>query len=111
MAEPSSVGAGCTVRGTVRGPGPLEVGGTVRGHIDVPGGLTILSGAEVQAEVRTGPALLHGVLRGRLDGSQVDLKASSVLEGSVSTDQITVEEGATVRVEIRMKLDLPPEVG
>jgi cytoskeletal protein CcmA (bactofilin family) len=109
MAEPSTIGADCTVRGTLRGSAALDVEGTVVGRIEGPEGLTVAAGARVDAEVQAGHAHLAGELSGQVQAQRVEVKAGAKVQGEVETDTLSIEEGATVRFETRMKLDLPPD--
>lgn len=110
MAEPSTVGSGCTVRGTVRGAGSLQVEGRIEGQVDVTESVLVLPGSEVHADVKSAGTQVQGSLRGTVEGDRIDLKSTAVVQGELRAETLSVEEGATVRSRVRMKLDLPGDL-
>ena len=92
MAETYTLGEGIQIRGTVTGDGDLVVQGRIEGEIAIGKRLTLVSGANVQANVQAAEVVLSEV---------------ASLVGDVRTARLVIEDGARLSGSIDMEVALP----
>ncbi|MEZ4295629.1 MAG: polymer-forming cytoskeletal protein, partial [Polyangiaceae bacterium] len=66
MASQSVIGAGTTIRGTIRGDVDIEILGSVEGSVLVQGEVIIGETALIKSDVRARRVIVRGAVRGNV---------------------------------------------
>ena len=104
------IGEGMTVKGDLRGAGPVVVLGRFEGDIVVDGTITVGEGGYVDANISAGTIVIDGVVRGNLSAdTNVEIGATGSLTGSVKSAALSTSIGATVKSEIWLERSVKPE--
>lgn len=102
MADTAHIGKSVIIRGELSGSEDLYFDGEIEGSIDLNGhSLTIGPNGRIRANLHAKSVVVHG----RVDGNvrvedRVELKASAVLSGDISTQRIAIEDGAFLKGSI-----------
>jgi cytoskeletal protein CcmA (bactofilin family) len=81
----------------------VRLDGTFRGEITSRDTLIVGKTAELQAEVTVGTLIISGRLKGNVKASlRVELRAPAIIEGTIDTPVLVVEEGVTFNGSITM---------
>ena len=109
FTEASHIGKSFVIKGEVSGSENVYVAGEVEGSIELlDSNLTVGPEARIHADVQAGSIVVQGRVEGALYGiKRVDLKASAVLVGDVQTPLIAIEEGASLKGNVRVGKDIP----
>ncbi len=111
----SVIASGARVVGDVHASGVIHVAGSVVGNVRADRQVLVAKGGVVDGDIETPEAVIGGEVRGPVRASQrVDVQASATLHGTITSPRLTVEEGATLDVELHMSesaalLDLPSD--
>ena len=82
--------------------------GVVVGNVSAGGRLLVAKGGTIDGEVVAAEAVVAGEVRGPVRASsRVDVQASGVIFGTVTTPRIAIEEGATLDVQLFMRQRQP----
>jgi cytoskeletal protein CcmA (bactofilin family) len=115
--ETAHLGKSVIIRGELTGSEDLFVDGQVEGTIELKGNrLTVGPNGQVKANVNARAVVVHGKLNGNIQASdRVDFKQSAVVLGDVTTQRISIEDGAYFKggVDIQKeatKVEAKPEV-
>jgi cytoskeletal protein CcmA (bactofilin family) len=107
MSAPMSVGLAqigksVVIKGELSGSEDLYVDGQVEGSIALKGNsLTVGPNGQVKASVDAKTIIVQGKLEGNVQASdRVDLRKSAVVTGDISTQRISIEEGAYLKGKI-----------
>jgi cytoskeletal protein CcmA (bactofilin family) len=94
--EITVIGHGSLMEGTLAVEHPIHVEGTFRGQLKTPTSLVVGEAGELESDdLDVGEAVIHGKVTGRVKASgKVHLGATAILQGSVETLRLIVEEGA-----------------
>ena len=104
------IGEGMTVKGDLRGAGPVVVFGRFEGDIAVDGTITVGEGGYVDANISASTIVIDGVVRGNLSAdTNVEIGATGSLTGSVKSAALSTSIGATVKSEIWLERSVKPE--
>ena len=104
------IGEGVTLKGEMRGSGPIVVLGRFEGDIAVEGTITVGEGGYVDANINAGTIVIDGVVRGNLSAdTNVEIGSTGSLTGSVKSAAMTASTGATVKSEIWLEHAAKPE--
>ena len=104
------IGEGMTVKGDLRGAGPVVVLGRFEGDIAVDGTITVGEGGYVDANISASTIVIDGVVRGNLSAdTNVEIGATGSLTGSVKSAALSTSIGATVKSEIWLERSVKPE--
>ena len=91
-ASPSTLGGGITIKGELRGEGPLTV---------LDGTLHVGPEARVDANITARAIVIAGVVRGNLSAdTRVEIPPTGALTGTVKSGSFTAADGARVKGEI-----------
>jgi len=100
-ASPSTLGGGITIKGELRGEGPLTVLGQFEGDIVLDGTLHVGPEARVDANITARAIVIAGVVRGNLSAdTRVEILPTGALTGTVKSGSFTAADGARVKGEI-----------
>ena len=96
-----------SIRGSIVGDDDLVVEGQIEGSVRIEGALTIGKEAQLKADIAAKSVAISGSVEGAVDANEsVTIDADSVLIGSVTTQRLTIEEGATIKGRIDMDFDI-----
>jgi cytoskeletal protein CcmA (bactofilin family) len=95
-AELAHIGKSVLIKGELSGSEDLYLDGEVEGSVDLKqNSLTVGPNGRVRANIRAREVIVHGKVEGNIQGDEkVELKKSAVLVGDISTQRITIEDGA-----------------
>jgi len=100
MSTPASglaqIGKSVVIKGELSGSEDLYLDGQVEGSIALKGNsLTVGPNGQVRASVDAKGVVVQGKLEGNIQASdRVDLRKSAIVTGDISTQRISIEEGA-----------------
>ena len=92
-AEASLVGDGLRVEGNIASEGDLLVEGEIQGDVAVRK-VTVGPGGHVEGKVTAEEIMVHGRLTGGLAGKTVTLCKTSLVDGDVEYENLSIESGA-----------------
>jgi cytoskeletal protein CcmA (bactofilin family) len=99
--SPSTIGNGITIKGELRGEGPLTVLGQFEGDIVLDGTLHVGPEARVDANITARVIVIAGVVHGNLSAdTRVEVLSTGALTGTVKSGSFTAADGARVKSEI-----------
>ncbi len=98
VAKESVISADLSIEGKIEGAGHVRIAGKFKGDVNVKGDLTVEPGAKLNGSVRAEKVTLSGELEGNIESARrVDLLATSVMNGDIKADDLTIATGARVR--------------
>jgi cytoskeletal protein CcmA (bactofilin family) len=101
LVSPSTIGGGMTIKGELRGEGPLTVLGQFEGDIVLDGTLHVGPEARVDANITARAIVIAGVVHGNLSAdTRVEILPTGALTGTVKSGSFTAADGARVKGEI-----------
>src|SRR5712671_6599959 len=109
----SIIGTGMRVVGDISAEGVVKIEGTVVGTVQAAKQVLVAKGGEVEGDVVSREAIIGGEVRGGIYAEErVELQATSVVHGDVSTKRLFVQEGGEINGVLRMGEDAgqPPQV-
>ncbi len=88
------VGEGVDFKGIISYKGTVRIDGTLEGEIHTTGTLLVGRGAVINARVEAGIIISQGKIVGNIvAGEKIQLNSPAVLNGSVRTPSLSMEEG------------------
>lgn len=101
-ADLAQIGKSVVIKGELTGSEDLYVDGQVEGTISLKNNsLTVGPHGQVKASVEAKGLIVQGKLEGNILASdRVDLRKSAVVTGDISTQRISIEEGAYLKGKI-----------
>jgi len=107
------VGKGVDFKGTISYSGPVKIDGYLDGEIDSDGVLLIGEEAVIQAKVTARTIVCKGKITGDIVAkARVELRAPAVINGSIQTPILFIEDGVLFNGAIEMAhgvCDIPRE--
>jgi len=102
--ETAFFGNKLAVKGKVHGNGNLIIMGTLEGEFDLNGEIVIAPSAVVNAEIKALTLTVSGSVKGNLTAREkISLEKSAVVNGRLTTQRLSMAEGAAFNGEIEMK--------
>lgn len=105
----AQIGKSVVIKGELSGSEDLYVDGQVEGSISLKNfSLTVGPNGQVKATVEAKVLVVQGKLEGNVMASdRVELRKSAIITGDITTQRISIEEGAYLRgkVDIQGKAD------
>ncbi len=103
------IGKGSVIEGSLQVEGEIRIDGTVKGKISSTGSLTVGNGGIIEADLDTKVAVIGGNVTGNILASdKIELQSKAVVEGEITTKNLTVEEGAVFQGKCNMKDTIQP---
>jgi cytoskeletal protein CcmA (bactofilin family) len=108
MGTPASslaqIGKSVVIKGELSGSEDLYLDGQVEGSIALKGNsLTVGPNGHVRASVEAKGVVVQGKLDGNIQASdRVDLRKSAVVNGDISAQHISIEEGAFLKGKVEI---------
>ncbi len=105
--EVAHIGKAVLIKGELSGSEDLYLDGEVEGTIELDrNSLTIGPNARIRAHIHAREVILHGKVDGNVQGTdRVELRRSAVLVGDISTQRVSIEDGAYFKGTIDIKRD------
>ncbi len=88
------------VMGDVHCAGVLRVAGTVIGKVSADSQVLVAKGGRVEGAVQAAEAVLNGEVTGPIVADRVEIQASSVIRGEITTSCFMIHEGAVLDVDV-----------
>jgi cytoskeletal protein CcmA (bactofilin family) len=110
-SEVAHIGKAVIIKGELSGSEDLYLDGEVEGTIELHhNSLTVGPNARIRAHVHAREVVIHGKVDGNVHGAErVELRRSAVLVGDVTTERISVEDGAYFKGNIDVQREAKPE--
>jgi len=107
--EVTLIGKSVVIKGELSCSEDLYIDGQVEGTIDPKGHrLTIGPNGRVKANVNACAVIVQGKLEGNIQASdRVDLKQSAVVMGDITTQRISIDEGAYFKGSVNVQKEAP----
>jgi cytoskeletal protein CcmA (bactofilin family) len=105
------IGKSVLIKGQLSGSEDLYLDGEVEGTIELEKNtLTIGPNSKIRAHVNAREVIIHGKVDGNIIASaKVELKRTAVLVGDISTQRITIEDGAFFKGAIDIQREAKPD--
>lgn len=97
------VGEGYIFSGEIRGTSVIRIEGKVIGNIHVEGGVVLGENGNIEGDIFTKSAIIHGTLNGNIKAVQLEIKKSGCINGDITTDTLEIELGAKYNGKLNMK--------
>jgi cytoskeletal protein CcmA (bactofilin family) len=103
--EMTRIGKSIAIKGELSCSEDLYIDGRVEGTVDPKGNrLTIGPNGSVKANVSARAVIVQGKLEGTIHASdRVDLKESAIVVGDITTQRISIEEGAHLKGSVNIQ--------
>ena len=102
--EVAFVGKDVEFKGIITYSGTVRIDGSLDGEIHTDGGLLVGPEAVIKAKVSAGSVVCQGTIRGDIQASdQIVLRAPAVVQGSLITPVLSMEEGVVFNGTLEMK--------
>ncbi len=88
------------VLGDVHCAGVVRVAGTVIGDVSADSQVLVAEGGRVEGAVQAVEAVLNGDVNGPIVADRVEIKASAVIRGEITTSCFMIHEGAVLDVDV-----------
>jgi cytoskeletal protein CcmA (bactofilin family) len=101
-ADLAQIGKSVVIKGDLSGSEDLYVDGQVEGSISLKNNsLTVGPNGQIKAAVEAKGVVVQGKLEGNVQASdRVELRKTAVVTGDISTQRISIEEGAYLKGKI-----------
>lgn len=102
--EVAFVGKDVEFKGVITYSGTVRIDGALEGEIHTDGGLLVGPEAILKAKVTAGTVVCQGTIMGDIEATtQIVLRAPAVVEGSLTTPILSMEEGVLFNGKLEMK--------
>jgi len=103
--EMTGIGKSVVIKGELSCSEDLYMDGQVEGTIELKGNrLTIGPNGSVKANISTCTVVVQGKLEGTIHASdRVDLKQSAIVVGDITTQRISIDEGAYLKGSVNIQ--------
>lgn len=109
--EVAFVGKDVEFKGIITYTGTVRIDGSLDGEIHTDGGLVVGPEAVLRAKVSAGTVVCHGTIHGDIQAKdQIVLCAPAVVQGSLTTPVLSMEEGVVFNGTLEMKPQANVEV-
>ena len=111
--EMTRIGKSIVIKGELSCSEDLYIDGQVEGTIDPKGNRLIIGpNGSIKANVSARAVIVQGKVEGTLHASdRVDLKQSAIVVGNITTQRISIEEGAHLKGSINIQKEAPKKEG
>jgi cytoskeletal protein CcmA (bactofilin family) len=108
--EVAFVGKDVEFKGVITYSGTVRIDGALDGEIHTDGGLLVGPEAVIKAKVTAGTVVCHGSITGDIQAAnQIVLCAPAVVQGSLTTPVLSMEEGVVFNGTLEMKAQAKAE--
>jgi cytoskeletal protein CcmA (bactofilin family) len=100
----SILAAGTRVSGELEVDGVIKIEGCVEGTVKAQGQVLVVKGGKVEGDIIARQVVIGGEVKGGIMADErVEVQATSVVNGDITTPQITVLEGGKINGNIHME--------
>ena len=101
------IGKAVLIKGELSGSEDLYLDGEVEGTIELDrNSVTVGPNARIRAHIHAREVIIHGKVDGNIQGTdRVELRRTAVLVGDISTQRVSIEDGAYFKGGIDIKRD------
>jgi cytoskeletal protein CcmA (bactofilin family) len=105
----SIIASGTTITGDVKTDGTVKVEGEVLGNVHAGQQVLLARGSRVKGDVHSREAVIGGIVEGAIRATErVEIQATAVVQGDVTTQRIVIAEGGQVNGGLEMTKKGPP---
>ncbi len=98
------IGPGVEFKGVISYQGSVQIDGRLDGELHTEGTLLVGEQAVITAKISAGSVISRGEIKGDIIAKEkVQLLATAVMEGSLNTPQLSMENGVVLNGTIEMK--------
>ncbi|MGB0909175.1 MAG: bactofilin family protein [Nitrospirales bacterium] len=98
------IGPGVDFKGEIFYEGSVQIDGTLEGQIHTEGVLLVGEQAVINAKVHAGSVISKGKVNGNIvAGKQVQLLSTAIMDGSLTTPELSMEIGVVFNGDISMR--------
>ena len=109
--EGSSIGKGTLVRGDVAGADALSIEGRLEGRLQLSAHLTVEPTGQLDAEVWTESAAIHGTATGAIEArASIVVSSVATVRAALRAPRVVLEDGARFSGDIEMDFEVPEAV-
>jgi cytoskeletal protein CcmA (bactofilin family) len=109
--EVAFVGKDVEFKGILTYSGTVRIDGSLDGEIHTDGGLLVGPEAVIKAKVSAGTVVCQGTIQGDIQAKdQIVLRAPAVVQGSLTTPGLSMEEGVVFNGTLEMKPQAKAEI-
>lgn len=109
--EVAFVGKDVEFKGILTYSGTVRIDGFLDGELHTDGGLLVGPEAVIKAKVSAGTVVCQGTIHGDIQAKdQIVLRAPAIVQGSLITPVLSMEEGVVFNGTLEMKAQAQPEV-
>jgi cytoskeletal protein CcmA (bactofilin family) len=103
--EQATIGRSLIIKGEISGTEALYIDGRVEGKITLTNNrVTIGRNGVVQADITAREVVVMGKVTGNIECSdRVDIRGEGVVNGNVTTERVSVEDGAVMKGGIQVR--------
>jgi len=105
------ISEGSVLDGNLKAPAYARIDGLVNGDVTIDEGLIIGEKGVITGNVMTKEIVVYGTVHGNLKVSSLEIKATGKITGDISTQYLTVENGAVYNGSLTMVPDAKPLPG
>jgi cytoskeletal protein CcmA (bactofilin family) len=99
----SIIASGTIVSGDVKTEGTVKIEGEVLGNVIAAQQVLLARGSRVKGDVQTREAVIGGLVEGAIRaGDRVEIQATAVVQGDITTQRIVIAEGGQVNGGLEM---------
>lgn len=93
----SIIASGTVITGDLRADGTIKIEGEVLGNVQAAQQVLLARGSHVRGDVQAREAVIGGVVEGAIRATdRVEIQATAVVTGDVTTQRIVIAEGGQV---------------
>ena len=109
--EVAHIGKAVLIKGELSGSEDLYLDGEVEGTIELDhNSLTVGPNGRIRAHINAREVIIHGKVDGNIHGiDRVELRRSAVLVGDITTQRVSIEDGAFFKGSIDIQRDAKAE--
>lgn len=99
----SIIASGTVVSGDVKTDGTVKIEGEVLGNVHAGQQVLLARGSRVKGDVQTREAVIGGLVEGAIRATErVEIQATAVVQGDITTQRIVIAEGGQVNGGLEM---------
>lgn len=102
------ISEGSVLDGNLKAPAYARIDGHVNGDVFIDEGLIVGEKGAISGNVITKEIVVYGIIKGNLKVVSLEIKATGKITGDISTQYLTVENGAIYNGSLTMTLDEKP---